>query len=114
MRNHSLVLIALAVGLGFAGVASATDEFERVEQRFQSQLDSRTDDQLSQMAHQALEEQIQALAAGSEGGEARLAGSPARSASEPANATRRVARSTTGAVAAHEFARKPASPQVDR
>jgi hypothetical protein len=61
MENHTLALAILVTCLGFVSASGHADEFEKVDQLFQSRLDARTNEQLSEVAHQALDEQIQAL-----------------------------------------------------
>lgn len=63
MRRHPLALVAIVLCLGCVTADSRADEFEQVEERFQTRLDARTNDQLSQMAQLALQEQIQVLRA---------------------------------------------------
>jgi hypothetical protein len=80
MENHTLALAILVTCLGFVSASGHADEFEKVDQLFQSRLDARTNEQLSVVAHQALDEQIQALRVARTATEARVASRPTESA----------------------------------
>ncbi len=102
MENHTLALAILVTCLGFVVASSHADEFEEVEQQFRSQLDARINEQLSEVAHRALDEQIQALSVARTATEARAASRPTESAPDASQ------------IAAAIVAQKPIDPQLAR